>query len=218
MSRTYFPTRNDNGVRDMSQSVTLGAYLYTDYRGPAEPAPKGAMNPVNLGSLLTDCGTYPSRRSYDDIEMYRSDVQDYNVCRRQALQPAVLSAITPVRSTLGPVTGPVMLAPPVSAQSTPTPQVRVNAVPQSNTVLVTSGGGTLSPAPVPAAAQAGVTQSPTTSTVNVTPAGSSMADQVAAWLGGTTPIFSYNVPNALLAGGVILGFAMFMGGGGPKRR
>jgi hypothetical protein len=44
-----------------------------------------------------------------------------------------------------------------------------------------------------------------------------MADQVAAWLGGTTAIGTWNVPNALLAGGVILGFALFMGGGGKKR-
>jgi len=27
---------------------------------------------------------------------------------------------------------------------------------------------------------------------------------VAAWLGGTTALFGYNVPNALLAGGVVI--------------
>jgi hypothetical protein len=197
MSRTYFPTRNDNGVRDLSQSVTLGGYLYTDYRGPAEPAPKAAMNPVTLGIVTNDCGARPLYADYrDDRSGYSIDLRDWNACNR----------------------APAPAAPPVSSQSTPTPQVRVNAVPQSNAVLVTSGGGTASPAPV--SSQAGITPSPTTSTVNVTaaPPAASVTDQVAAWLGGTTPIFSYSVPNALIAGGVAIVVAMMMSGGTGRKR
>ena len=103
------------------------------------------------------------------------------------------------------------LPPPVSSQSTPTPQVTAPATPPPTYVYISSGGGTVSPAP---ASQA-VTQSPATSTV--APAAASVTDQVAAWLGGTTPIGTWNVPNALLAGGVVLGFALLMGGGGKKR-
>jgi hypothetical protein len=45
-------------------------------------------------------------------------------------------------------------------------------------------------------------------------------DSIATWLGGSTTIFSYNVPNALLAGIVVLGFAWLEGGGSGtgKRR
>lgn len=82
-------------------------------------------------------------------------------------------------------------------------------------IYVSSGGGTASPSP--AASSPGVTQSPATSTVTAAPSSASMADQVAAWLGGTTAIGTWNVPNALLAGGVALGVALLMGGGGKKR-
>jgi len=48
---------------------------------------------------------------------------------------------------------------------------------------------------------------------------SSVTDQIAAWLGGSTSIGSYAVPNALLAAAVVLGFAFLEGGGssGKKR-
>lgn len=180
MGRTAFPTRNDIGVRDFSTSVTLGNYFYNEHRGPAEPAAKAAMNPVNLGAALSDVQSYPIRYA-----------------------PIV------VRSTATPPQLPRLAPPPVSAQSSPTPQVTVPAAPPPTAVLVSSGGGTSSPAP--AADSSGVTQSPTTSTIVTAAPG--VADQVAAWLGGTTPIFSYNVPNALLAGGVVLVFALLMGGG-----
>jgi len=50
-------------------------------------------------------------------------------------------------------------------------------------------------------------------------ASSSVTDQIAAWLGGSTSIGSYAVPNALLAAAVVLGFAWLEGGGstGKKR-
>lgn len=195
MGRTYFPTRNDNGVRDLSTAVTLGGYLYTDYRGPAEPAAKAAMTPVNLGAMsIVDSQVLLSPR-------YRTPI--YLGPPERANPPIPIP----------PMVLPINPAPPVSSQSTPTPQVTVPQLPPPTVIYITSGGGTASPAP---AASTSVTPSPTTSTVNVAgPA--SVTDQVAAWLSGTTPIFSYNVPNALLAGGVILGFALLMGGGGKKR-
>lgn len=41
-----------------------------------------------LGSALSDCGPHPQRKGYDDSESYRSDIVDYNACRREALHPA----------------------------------------------------------------------------------------------------------------------------------
>lgn len=38
-------------------------------------------------------------------------------------------------------------------------------------------------------------------------------DQIASWLSGSTSIGSYAIPNALLAGGVVIAFAIFMGRG-----
>jgi hypothetical protein len=176
MSRTYFPTRNENGVRDLSASVTLGGYLYTDYRGPAELAAKAAMNPVNLGAMMATA---------DPISM---------------LRVSPLPAPPPL---------PAPASSSVSAQSSPTPQVTMPQLPPSTVIYVSSGGGTASPAPATAA------QSPTTSTI-VT-AAPALTDQVAGWLGGSTPIGSWNVPNAVLAAAVVLGAAMFMGGGTKKR-
>jgi hypothetical protein len=54
----------------------------------------------------------------------------------------------------------------------------------------------------------GVTASAPATTVVSTP---SVTDEVAAWLSGSTLIGSYSVPNALLAGAVVLGFALLTG-------
>jgi hypothetical protein len=207
MGRIYFPTRNDNGVRDLSKSVTLGNYLYTDYRAPAEPAAKAAMNPVNLGSL----SAFPNY-----MVRYAPPVRvpaPPNVGDHIFVGPSPIpQGPAPFRYGPSPAQ-PSFNPPPVSSQSSPTPQVTVPELPPPPAVLVTSGGGTASPAAAPAVNSPAVTQSPTTSTITVAPASSSVADQVAAWLGGTTAIGTWNVPNALLAGGVVLGFALLMGGG-----
>jgi hypothetical protein len=70
-------------------------------------------------------------------------------------------------------------------------------------LLISSGGGT---------------QTPSTPTV-VAPAPSTttgLVEGISAWLGGTTSIFNYNVPNALIAGVVVLGFA-WLSSSGKKR-
>jgi len=310
MGRVYFPTRNDNGVRDLSKSITLGGYLYTDYRGPAEPAAKAAMNPVTLGNLGA-----PLREYFSNVYNQLPSTQP-SVAPPTPAPPTVMSRVAP---------GPLKtLAPPVSSQSSPTPQVTVPPAAPPTSVYVSSGGGTASPSfginrssaaqvagtPVPigfpidsvfinpsdgsqweysssqgawisvgtpynlaapsaapaslpavptaapiAATASTATQvygtpvpigypttspyidssgntwqfsgatntwtvsalasttaaSPTTSTVVTAAPG--LTDQVASWLSGTTPIMSYNVPNALLAAGVALGVALLMGGG-----
>jgi hypothetical protein len=219
MGRTYFPTRNDNGVRDLSQMTTLGGYLYTDYRGPAEPAPKGAMNPVtlglDLGAIVSDRMAL-SRLRPGQFQMYSGQPNpgtpvppgysqnapfinsDGSQWEYSAAQGRWVNVGTPYNLSSS--------APSVSSQSTPTPQVQVPPSLAPSAVLVTSGGGTASPATAPVG-----------STVNVTGA-PSLTDQVAQWLSGSTPVFSYNVPNALLAGGFAIAVAMMLGGGGPRRR
>jgi hypothetical protein len=230
MARTYFPTRNDNGVRDLSETVTLGGYLYTDYRAPAEPAAKGAMNPVtlglDLGAIVSDA-QYLARARAGQFQMYSGGApnpgtpvpagysqnapfinSDGSQWEYSAAQGRWVNVGTPYNLSSS--------APSVSSQSTPTPQVRVNAVPQSNAVLVTSGGGTASPG----FSSSGLQVQPTPaagSTVNVTGA-PSLTDQVAQWLSGSTPVFSYNVPNALLAGGFAIAVAMMLGGNSGRRR
>lgn len=188
MGRVNFPTRNENGVRDLSKSVTLGSYLYDGYRGPAEPPAKASMNPVNLG------GAYLTRFG-----------------QRPAYQPTPMGDLIPVSSA---VMTPSPVPSSVTTQNSPTPQVTVPASSGPTVIYVTTGGGTASPAP--AASSPAVIQSPTLSTV-APAASTSFTDQVASWLGGTTPLGSWNVPNALLAGAVALGVAMLMGGGGKRR-
>jgi hypothetical protein len=48
-------------------------------------------------------------------------------------------------------------------------------------------------------------------------AASDITDQVAAWLGGSTDMFGYNVPNPLIVGVVVLGFALFTNMGSKRR-
>lgn len=64
-----------------------------------------------------------------------------------------------------------------------------------------------------ASLQAGVTSS-TDSATSATSL--DVTDQVAAWLSGTTTIGGYAVPNPVLVGVVVLGFALLMGGGKKK--
>lgn len=181
MGRTYFPTQNTNGVRDLSGSVTLSGYGfdYTGYRGPAETPARAAMNPVTLGASMA----------------LRAPIS-----RLPVLPPIVLPKPPQVQL---PLTSSGPASPPVSLQTSPTPQVTAPSTPPPTYILVTSGGGTASPAPATAAAQ-------------TVPASANIADQVAAWLGGSTAIGTYSIPNALLAGGIVLGFAL-LSSGGKKR-
>ncbi|MGA7793429.1 MAG: hypothetical protein WCA19_10350 [Candidatus Acidiferrales bacterium] len=123
--RVYFPTRNDNGVRDMSKSVVLGAYLYDGYRGPAEPAAKSAMTPVNLGGMgMNPNQSGPSPAVRNTLAPVISPNPEYIRAPGRFLTPA---------------------APSVSSQSSPTPQVTVPPAPAPTSVYVSSGGGTASP-------------------------------------------------------------------------
>ena len=138
MGRTYFPTRNDNGVRDMSRSVVLGAYIYDDYRGPAEPAAKAAMTPVNLGGM----GMNPNQSGPANVGDHIPMIPIMRV-------PIPFRYVGPgpaQQAPFSPPPPPTPIAPAVSTQSTPTPQVTVPAAPPPTAVIVSSGGGTASPA------------------------------------------------------------------------
>lgn len=106
-------------------------------------------------------------------------------------------------AVVAPPAQPPASALPVSQQVGPTPTVTVPTPSPSSVLLISSGGGT---------------QTPSTPTV-VAPAPSTttgLVEGISAWLGGTTSIFNYNVPNALIAGVVVLGFA-WLSSSGKKR-
>jgi hypothetical protein len=260
MGRVYFPTKNELGVRTMSGY--LAGDDYVGFRAPAEPAPRGASNPVNLGAIMMANG--------GDA---RSEMIRVPIYGRVPVAVAPAPIVSPIR-VVGPITytpaptvtasplpappqgpaiqapaSPAPVAPPVSLQTSPTPVVTIPPTAPTNIVSVTSGGGTAAPAippvtarpavyatdasgnivnaqtgaPVMTASQAassGVSAASMNAGAASTPAAAAPAgitDQIAAWLGGTTPIFSYNVPNAILAGAVVLGFAMLEGGSGKRR-
>jgi hypothetical protein len=56
----------------------------------------------------------------------------------------------------------------------------------------------------------------TLSTPTIVAAQPGLVDNIAAWLGGSTTLFNYKIPNALLAGVVVLGFA-WLSSSGKKR-
>ena len=203
MGRVLFPTSNDIGVRTLS-GETLGAD-YAGFRAPAEPAPRGASNLVTLGVAVSTAEFLPARTYWGGTPIIYP-------------RPPILPARPPEQPPASPIqpVGPVIAQPfplpvampptpapaaPVSQQQTPTPQVIIPPVSPTGAVLVTSGGGTAAPAAVPAAASAPAVAS------------TGFMDSVAAWLGGSTPIGTWSVPNALLAGAVVLGFAFLEGGG-----
>jgi hypothetical protein len=192
MSRTYFPTTNSIGVRALNPIQTLGAYYYDGYRAPAEPPARPNQNPVSLGAVpivapvLTPSSVFSTGFPNSPIIMAPG-----------SSAPGVPSApanpvfADPIYQMYSPQYG------------TPTPQVAAPAALPPSAILVTSGGGTVSPAPAAAPS------------VSVSTGSTSITDQVASWLGGSTQIGSYAVPNALLAGGVAI-IGMFLMGG--KRR
>lgn len=213
MGRVFFPTTSLNrfGVRDTDQQATLGAVT----RFPAEPTPRAAMTPTGplLGGLdgelgimaerMYSNGGYPGTAYWGARPPIR--VVQYNPPATPYLSPQP----TPpqVVSSSGGGGGVAASAPagaPVSAQQTPTP-VATLPPPSPSVVLVSSGGGTQTPATAPAAAAA-----PTTA--------GGLVEGIAAWLSGSTSLLNYKVPNAVLAGVVVLGFAWLSSGSTGRKR
>lgn len=236
MGRVFFPTYSLNrwGVRDTNQQATLGAAIE---RFPAEPNPRAAQNPTP--PILGSVGLVPETYRYGTaLPIYRPPIPVRVTAPPVApiveSPPPVIRPVGPVGPAQYPVTGwpapsgpayPVTPSPiisssggggqvlpapappaptPVSAQPGPTPTVNVPPPAPTGAVLVSSGGGTQVPATSTVVAAA-----PATST--------DFVSGIASWLGGSTPIFNYNVPNALLAGVVVLGFAFLSSGSGKKR-
>lgn len=205
MGRVFFPTYRANiiGVRDVGPYSQLGGMDGLDGsivipRAPAEPYPRPANNPTQrmLGAamLMADGGgTSEMIRVPYPIDFWGGPMP----------KPPVRSfpvETSPIVAAPGaPVVAPAP-APPVSAQGSPTPVVTMPPSPQPGAILVSSGGGTAAPSTAPITIQTGDTMS-----------------AVTAWLQGSTPIFSYTVPNVVLAGGVILLFAWLSSGSGKKR-
>lgn len=201
MGRVFFPTYRANiiGVRDIGPIPRLGGMdgEIVVPRAPAEPYPRAANNPTQrmLGAamLMTDGGGPTS-------ELIRVGTFPYPGPPVPRPQPPIISF--PVTQQPGaPLAAPAAPAPPVSAQGSPTPVVTMPAQPQTGAILISSGGGTAAPATAPITIQTG----------------SDSTSAIAAWLRGSTPIFSYDVPNAVLAGGVILLFAWLSSASGKKR-
>jgi hypothetical protein len=244
MARVFFPTASLNrfGVRDTDQRATLGAIVQ---RFPAEPTPRAAMTatPPILGMIAV---SEMIRAPYDGGITRWAPIY---YPQRTPMAPTPTSP--PVSSSGGGGSTPTPPAPisatppPVSAQVLPTPTVTVPPPAPTGAILISSGGGTQTPATAPivspiisyttdasgniinsqtgalvlTAAQAS-SMGTTAASLNAgaTPAAgsASVTDQVTAWLGGSTALLGYNVPNAVLAGVVVLGFA-FLSSSGKKR-
>jgi hypothetical protein len=193
MGRVLFPTGNQIGVRTLSGE--LGSD-YVGFRSPAEAAPRAAQNPVTLGVAVSTVEYLPSR-TYWGGNPPRVFLP---------LPPVDRNPITSLPIVAQPTPKPPIVAPPVIQQVTPTPQVTIPPA-APTPPIVTTGGGTVTPAAAPAAAAPAPAAAST-----------GFMDSVAAWLGGTTPIGTWSVPNALLAGAVILGFAFLESGGSSTGR
>jgi hypothetical protein len=228
MGRVFFPTVSLNrfGVRDTNQQATLGG---DPARFPAEPTPRAAANPT--GSILGGVGfvravvgdgiVYPGAgfvprapiRYYNDGPYVVGPVSVPPVIYGQTATPPAPPLAIPLVQTInssggGGATAPAAPAPspaatPVSSQVGPTPTANVQQPAPTGAVLVSSGGGT---------------QTPATAVVAAPTSAGSIVDGIAAWLGGTTALMNYNVPNALLAGVVVLGFAWLSSGSSGKKR
>jgi hypothetical protein len=207
MGRVFFPTYSLNrwGARETDQQATLGAAIE---RFPAEPNPRAAQNPTPpiLGAIPT-------------YVRYANGGTTYWGSRPPiAYRPPIVAPPPPPSGPTYPVTplpiivssgggGQVPPTPPppaptpVSAQPGPTPTVSVPPPAPTGAVLISSGGGT---------------QTPPTSTIVTAAPSTDFVSGIATWLGGSTPLFNYNVPNAVIAGVVVLGFA-FLSSSGKKR-
>lgn len=215
MGRVFFPTYRANiiGVRDVGPYPQLGGMDGTIVvpRAPAEPYPRAANNPTQkmLGAFgpMIDDGSAS--------QMIRVGPFGYPISRGGPIfvnqgpyspaNPPVFHAPPTPLLPANPLPGPTISPTPVSQQTGPTPTVTLPPTPQPGTILVSSSGGV----PVPATA-------PVTAPVTIS-TGTSDTSAIASWLSGSTMIFTYNVPNALLAGVVVLGFALLSGGGKKGR-
>jgi hypothetical protein len=227
MSRVNFPTDSMNrfGVRVTDQRATLagaplnGWGLSGPARFPAEIVPHAAMNPTSslagLGLMVATRTVSAPRNTIVPRIVYTAPPTSASVnltltAAQRALEQQIhpdwdLSHITTTMAAQIMAEHPEWFgqAPAVSSQQGPTPTVATPAVPATTQILVSSGGGTPAPA--------------TNTIVTSAPgASSSVTDQVFAWLGGSTALFGYNVPNAAIAAVVGLAAAALMRGG--KRR
>lgn len=204
MGRVFFPTYRANviGVRDIAPIPRLGGMdgEIVVPRAPAEPYPRAANNPtqrmLGAAAMLMDSGSGDGLTS----ELIRVGTFPYPGPPVPRPQPPIISF--PVTQQPGaPLAAPAAPAPPVSAQGSPTPVVTMPAQPQTGAILISSGGGTAAPSTAPITIQTGT----------------DATSAITAWLQGSTPILNYNVPNAVLAGGVILLFAWLSSASGKKR-
>lgn len=227
MGRVFFPTYRANvlGVRDIAPQTLLSGLEgeLVIPRAPAEPFPRAVNHPTGpmLGAIIANGNGVmarpiylypggsvgiPSRPIiYNPIVPPPVPALPYNPPVPIITHPVPVPAPAPapiVASPGSPAQPPAPAAPPVSSQTSPTPTVTVPTQPASGAILVSSGGGTAAPATAPITIQTG---------------GDTLS-AVTAWLQGSTPILSYNVPNALLVAAVVLGFAMFSGGSSGRRR
>ena len=214
MGRVFFPTTSLNrfGVRETDQQATLGAVQ----RFPAEPTPRAAMTPT--GPLLGAVDGLDGELGLMADRMYSNGggywgarppirVVNFNPPAPPPVTPYLSPQPTPPAQVIsasggGGAAPPSAGSPTVSTQVGPTPTVTLPP-PGPSVILVSSGGGTQTPATAPAAAA---------------PASSGIVNGITAWLSGSTSLFNYNVPNALLAGVVVLGFAWLESGSTTRRR
>ena len=145
---------------------------------------------------------------------------------------ATLPPPTPVQPILVSSGGGVATPPTSTIVATPTPAPAPAATPNSAlaTTYTTDQYGNIvnaqTGAIVMTAAQAAASGLNATSlnssaaagtpSVTVSTGSADLTSQISAWLGGTTTLFNYSVPNALLAGVVVLGFAWLSAGAKKK--
>jgi hypothetical protein len=229
VSRVFFPTDRMKlfGVRDSGERPTLttlsgwGGPGSGDgpMRFPAEIQPHAAMNPTpslaGLGLMVAQRTNLAPRNTIVPVIRYvqppTSAIVNLTLTAGQrAIEQQQhpdwdLSHITTAMATQIMAEHPDWFgqAPAVSAQQSPTPTVNTPAVLPTTQILVSSSGG----APTPA----------TSTIVTPPPVSASVVDQVFAWLGGSTVLMGYTVPNAALAAVVGLAAAALLRSDGKRR-
>jgi hypothetical protein len=242
MGRVFFPTYSLNrfGVRVASQRATLGEIK----RLPAEPTPRSAMTPTGpiLGAVAiqvpNDGPVLPG-----PMPVWNFGRPDVRPTGPIIVRPLPIISSSGGGGTAP--TPPATPTPPVSQQVGPTPTVVTPPSTPVIPVFISSGGGVAAPSlptvTAPAVSYAtdangniinGATGAIVLSAAQAASMGTSAAslnagatggaaspgvvNQVTAWLGGSTSLLGYSVPNALLAGAVVLGFA-WLSSSGKKR-
>lgn len=211
MGRVFFPTYRANviGVRDIGPATQLagmdGSIVIP--RAPAEPYPRAANSPT--GRML---GALPSADPISDMIRFREGGSPwpgpmpvwpgYGVPIYRVTPLPLPPQAPPVTALPGaPASSAPPSAPPaVSSQGSPTPVVTMPPQSQPGAILVSSGGGTAAPSTAPITIQT-----------------DSSTGAIASWLQGSTTLFNYPIPNALLAFAAVLGFAWLSSGTGKKR-